>query len=369
VAVNDARVEAGPLEAPHPLMSQSSKMNAVLDLVARVASKPVDVLLLGESGTGKELVAKTLHRSSPRKDKPFIAFNVSAVPAELIEAELFGAEKGSYTGAVESRPGKFEVAADGTLFLDEIGEMSPEMQAKLLRVLQEREFERIGSHTPTPMRARIIAATHRHLDEEVKQKRFREDLYYRLNVFPIRIPTLRERQDDIRGLAIHFASEEGKALRGQPYAITDAATAWLETQPWPGNVRELKNTISRAVILSVHETLDASDFSSLEHTMPESAKRLEAVPSPAPPPVQPALNLMSIPLEELIAQRLQPFVVKFCEGPTGDLYKLVQAQMERALFRLVLDRTRGNQLRAADILGLNRNTLRKKLRELGISAK
>jgi len=364
LAVSDAG-----LAAPHPLFGRSANMQSVLDLVARVASKQIDVLLLGESGTGKELVAKTLHLSSPQRDRPFVAFNVSALPPDLVEAELFGAEKGAYTGSVDARPGKFEVVADGTLFLDEVGEMPAEMQAKLLRVLQERVFERVGSHTQIPFRARIVAATNRDLDEEVRQKRFREDLYYRLNVFPIRIPALRERKEDIRSLAQHFAAVDGQALRGQPFEITADALALLEAQRWPGNVRELKNTLARAIILTTHDRIDVSDLESLVVLpKPEVARRAEKNVD-AHPLDQRASDLMRVPLEELISKRLAPFVAKFCEGPTGDLHQLVLAQMERALFRLVLERTRGNQLRAADILGLNRNTLRKKLRELGIAAK
>ncbi len=345
-------------------------MRGVLDLIGRVASKPIDVLLLGESGTGKELVAKTLHLSSPKRERPFVAFNVSAMPPELCEAELFGAEKGAYTGSVEARRGKFEIVDDGTLFLDEVGEMPAEMQTKLLRVLQEREFERLGSHEPIPFRARVIAATNRDLDEEVRRRRFREDLYYRLNVFPIRLPSLRERREDIRALAEHFAAEEGAALRGRPFTLSEAAVALLEAHAWPGNVRELKNTLSRAIILSTHPVLDVTDLVELLAPTPEATRRGEKNIEEQPLRTVPLqADIMSVPLEELISRRLAPFVAKFCEGPTGDLYKLVQAQMERALFRLVLERTRGNQLRAADILGLNRNTIRKKLKELGITPK
>ncbi|MCC6805992.1 MAG: sigma-54-dependent Fis family transcriptional regulator [Deltaproteobacteria bacterium] len=368
--LDEIRAAAPGIAAPHPIVAHSPAMRTVLSLIGRVASKQIDVLLLGESGTGKELVAKALHLSSERKQKPFVALNVAAIAQELIESELFGSEKGAYTGAHESRPGKFELAKDGTLFLDEIGEMSLEMQTKLLRVLQEREFERVGSHAPIAFTARIVAATNKDLERAVNERRFREDLFYRLNVFPVHVPPLRERHEDIPVLARTFAAEEGKALRGFALELSDAAIALLAEHPWPGNVRELKNTISRAVILTAKHTLDQEDLAPLLRERPKehgaaraSDKVTEEQPLLAPP------DFMTMPLEELVMKRLQPFVAKFCEGPTGDLYKLVEAQMERALFRLVLDRTRGNQLRAAEILGLNRNTLRKKLRELGLERK
>jgi two-component system nitrogen regulation response regulator GlnG len=323
-------------------------------------------LLLGESGTGKELVAKALHLSSTRKEKPFVALNVAAVSPELIEAELFGSERGAYTDAKQTRIGKFELAADGTLFLDEIGEMSLEMQAKVLRVLQERELERVGGNKTIAFRARIIAATNRDLEKAVNERRFREDLFYRLNVFPIHVPPLRKRHEDIPVLAKHFAASEGKTLRGFALDIAPEALTLLTEHAWPGNVRELKNTLSRAIILTPRHTLEPEDLAPLLKES-EAARATEKVLEEQPLLTQP--DFMTMPLEELILKRLQPFVAKFCEGPTGDLYQLVEAQMERALFRLVLERTRNNQLRAAEILGLNRNTLRKKLRELGLETR
>jgi two-component system nitrogen regulation response regulator GlnG len=311
-----------------------------------------------------------LHQSGAVPSAPFVVVNVAAIPETLLEAELFGVERGAFTGASESRAGRFEQAAGGTIFLDEIGEMPLDTQAKLLRVLQEREFERVGSHSPIAMRARIIAATHRDLEREVAQKRFREDLFYRLNIFPIRLPPLRERAD-VRSLASHFAESEGRLLRGYPIELDDGAMASLEEHSWPGNVRELKNTLSRAIILSTHPVLSARDIAPLlgkKTTGPEPAAvaARPLIPAPAHVPLAAEEDVMAVPLEELVSRRLGPFVAKFCEGPTGDLHKLVTAQVERALFRLVLERTRGNQLRAAEILGLNRNTLRTKLRQLGI---
>jgi len=299
-----------------------------------------------------------------------VGVNLAALPATLIEAELFGVERGAFTGATERRAGRFEQAAGGTLFLDEIGELPLELQPKMLRVLQEREVVRVGGSKALPVTAAIVAATNRSLEEEVRAKRFREDLFYRLNVFPIELPPLRARPADIGPLARHFAHSEGPALRGYPLELDDSAVAVLEQYAWPGNVRELKNTLARAIIMSTHPLLTASDFAPF---LGDLAGEVSEEAAKANPPEQPLLpaphtqgDFMTMPLEELVSQRLRPFVAKFCEGPTGDLYQLVQAQTERALFRLVLEQTGGNQLRAADILGLNRNTLRVKLRALGV---
>ena len=351
-----------------PMFSASEAMQAVSRLIDKVAGKNVDVLLLGESGTGKELIARLLHKRGANPNGPFIGVNLAALPATLIEAELFGVERGAFTGASERRAGRFEQASGGTLFLDEIGELPLELQSKMLRVLQEREVVRVGGSKPVPVTAAIVAATNRSLENEVRAKRFREDLFYRLNVFPIELPPLRARPADIGPLARHFAYSEGQALRGYSLELDDSAVSRLEQHAWPGNVRELKNTMARAIIMSTHPMLTAGDFT------PFLGGVAEAPLAPALPAAQPLLpaphthgDFMTMPLEELVSQRLRPFVAKFCEGPTGDLYQLVLAQTERALFRLVLEQTGGNQLRAADILGLNRNTLRVKLRALGVS--
>ena len=347
------------------MFAASDAMQAVSRLIDKVAGKNVDVLLLGESGTGKELIARLLHKRGTNPEGPFVGVNLAALPAPLIEAELFGVERGAFTGASERRAGRFEQAAGGTLFLDEIGELPLELQSKMLRVLQEREVVRVGGSKPVPVTAAIVAATNRPLKNDVRAKLFREDLFYRLNVFPIELPPLRSRPADIGPLARHFAHSEGPALRGYALEVDDSAIARLEQHPWPGNVRELKNTMARAIIMSTHPMLTASDFA------PFLGGETAVVPAvPALQPLLPAPHthgdFMTMPLEELVSQRLRPFVAKFCEGPTGDLYQLVQAQTERALFRLVLEHTGGNQLRAADILGLNRNTLRVKLRALGV---
>ena len=215
--------------------------------IGRVARTEMTVLLMGESGTGKELVARAIHANSTRARGPFVTVNMAAIPRDLIESELYGHEKGSFTGAVERRPGKFELASGGTLFLDEIGEMPIELQAKLLRVLQEREVDRVGGIRPLPVDVRIVAATNADLARSVEEGRFRRDLYYRLAVVPIRLPPLREREGDVILLARHFVAKYGEQLKGRPVALARDAEPLLLSHPWPGNVRELQNVVQRAL--------------------------------------------------------------------------------------------------------------------------
>jgi DNA-binding NtrC family response regulator len=241
----------------HGLLGNNAGMVALRDKIRMVADSRGTVLLQGESGTGKEVVARSIHLSSPRKDGPFIRINCAAIPETLLESELFGYEKGAFTGAVQSRQGKFELADGGTLLLDEISEMPFAMQAKLLRVLQEREFMRLGAKYPSKADVRIIATTNRNLKEEIKARNFREDLYFRLNVIPMRITPLRERKDDIPLLAKHFCANFS-AENGRPVMeITDRAMRGLMAMDWPGNVRQLQNVLERAVILSTGNILDA----------------------------------------------------------------------------------------------------------------
>lgn len=365
-------------EAPSTTYGTSASVREVLRLVDKVATMPVAVLLQGESGTGKELIAREVHRRSNKAGGPFVAINVAAIPAQLLEAELFGVERGAFTGADERRLGRFEIANGGTLFLDEVGELPVDLQTKLLRVLESREFSRVGGTASVATTARIVAATNVSLELAVQNGRFRQDLFYRLNVFPISLPSLRDRREDIPTIAADFARREGRQLRGVEFSLSPDAMQALQAHDWPGNVRELKNLVSRAVILSNHSTLGAEDI------VPMIAQRGAALPVRSirgpnkrsgeseevmPAPHSNENDLMGMPLEELVSRRLAPFVRKFCEGPTGDLHELVLAQVERALFRLVLEQTKGNQLRASEILGLNRNTLRSKLRALGVAAR
>lgn len=254
------------------IIGESPAMQKVFETVEKVADTDSTVLILGESGTGKELIARALHYHSYRKDGPFVPVNCAAIPSELLESELFGHEKGAFTNAIRARIGRFELANGGTLFLDEIGDMSPNLQSKLLRVLQERQFERIGGIKPIKVDIRVISATHQDLRTAVSKKRFREDLYYRLNVIPIQIPPLRERRSDIPLLVHHFIHYFSKSKRKRVTGITQEALDRLMDYEWPGNVRELENMIERMVILTNHEVLDISDLP--ERVFPPHSKEL-----------------------------------------------------------------------------------------------
>ena len=331
------------------IIGTSKPMQEVYKVLGKVAPSDVTVLVTGESGTGKELVARAIHYNSPRLGKAFLALNCAAIPRELLESELFGFEKGAFTGATERKIGKFEQANGGTLFLDEIGDMPLELQAKLLRVLQEKEITRTGGATVIPVDVRIVAATNQQLQEKVKAKEFREDLFYRLNVVPITLPPLRERPDDIPQLMDFFLQraqdELGVAARG----FTSEAVALLKRYPWPGNVRELENTIQRGALLSPDQMLTPADFPALTG----GNDREEGDSS----------------LEALIAHKLRTSLTQVDVNELDNLYEMVLFQMERPLINIVLEKTRGNQVRTAEILGINRNTLRKKIQILGIEVK
>jgi DNA-binding NtrC family response regulator len=259
--VRELRREIGrrPL-AGDRLVGKSASLLEIFKLVGRVAKSDVPVLVTGESGVGKELVARAIHAASERSEGPFAPVNAAAIPRELLESELFGHERGAFTGAVEARPGRFREASGGTLFLDEIGDMAPELQAKLLRVLQSGEVQSVGGRRAEQVDVRIVAATHRDLDAEVAAGRFREDLLYRLRVVPIHVPPLRERREDIPLLVGHFLRKNCEALELPAKKLSSEAMRLLETYSWPGNVRELENLIERAVALSASEVITAADF-------------------------------------------------------------------------------------------------------------
>jgi len=270
-------VEAAPETAFADLIGGSPEMLAALGIVRRVAASTASVLLLGESGTGKELFAQALHRNSPRRDRAFVRVACAALPETLLESELFGHEKGAFTGAVYSRAGRFEIADHGTLFLDEIGDLTPTMQVKLLRFLEEHEFERVGGNKTLRVDVRIVAATNRDLKARIENGAFREDLYYRLNVIEIHVPALRQRRVDIPVLARHFLAKFADANGKKVEGISDRAMALLATYRWPGNVRELENAIERAVVLAAGPVLDVDLFPTLA-PQPEERIRIPLRP-------------------------------------------------------------------------------------------
>jgi two-component system nitrogen regulation response regulator GlnG len=339
----------GHYQVDRTIIGKSQPMQEVYKILGRVAPSDVTVLITGESGTGKELVAQAIHFNSPRLGKPFLALNCAAIPSGLLESELFGFEKGAFTGAIERKIGKFEQADGGTLFLDEIGDMPLELQAKLLRVLQEKEITRTGGSASIPVDVRIVAATNQNLKEKVQNKKFREDLYYRLNVLPISLPPLRERREDIPLLVEFFIQRAQNELGVSARGCTDEAIALLKNYSWPGNVRELENTIQRAALLSPDQLLTPVDFPVLaaEGATEEAEGSLETI----------ITNKLRSALSQMEVQELDNF------------YEMVLHQMERPLINIVLEKTRGNQLRTAEILGINRNTLRKKIKILGINLK
>jgi two-component system nitrogen regulation response regulator GlnG len=333
------------------IIGNSVAMREVYKTIGKVAPSDMTVLIQGESGTGKELIAKAIHCNSRRLVKPFIAMNCAAIPKELLESELFGHEKGAFTGAIERKPGKFEQANGGTVFLDEIGDMPLELQAKILRVLQEREITRTGGSQNIAVDVRIVAATNQDLQQLVQQKLFREDLYYRLNVVPINLLPLRERREDILLLVDHFLQKTCAELDIPMKKIEQSALDRLSANSWPGNVRELENVIKRAVILSSDPLLTIDDFPVLfsAETGAGSGDDLS--------------------LESLVDRKLRVSFANVDKLDSGDLYNMVIEQVERPLIMFLLEKTRWNQVRAASILGINRNTLRKKITDLNIEIK
>ncbi|MFL6448251.1 MAG: sigma-54-dependent transcriptional regulator [Bryobacteraceae bacterium] len=309
------------------VIGRSAAMREIFHTIERVAPTRATVLLAGESGVGKDMIARAIHQHSPRKTKPFVKINCTALPENLMESELFGYEKGAFTGATVSKPGKFEQADGGTVFLDEIGDVPANIQVKLLRILQERQFERLGSNVTRNVDVRIVAATNVDLREALEQGRFREDLYYRLNVVPISVPPLRERKEDIPFLAVHFLQKHAKDLGSIATAISPAALDRLVQHSWPGNVRELENTIERSLVLASNEVLQPADIRI------EAPRHNHSLPSQHAP--------------------LLP------EGETLEHW-------EQMMIREALRRASGNKSQAARMLGLTRNAFRYRLSQMGL---
>ena len=327
------------------LIGRHPRMQDVYKTIGRVAGSDVTVLLRGESGTGKELVARAIHHYSRRAGRPFVAVSCAAIPGTLLESEMFGHERGAFTDAKERRLGKFELAHAGTLYLDEIGDMPLELQSKLLRALQERVIERLGGHEPIRIDVRVLAATNRDLEALMREGKFREDLYYRLNVVTLNLPPLRERRRDIPLLVEHFLAKYTSELGDR--AVAPDALDRLVGHDWPGNVRELENVVQRAMVMATSDVI-----------MPEHL--------PIGPVSAAASVAVDASLEEIIERKLIECVRGLREHASANLYDLMIGLVEKPLLRAVLRETGGNQVRAAQILGINRNTLRKKLTEHGI---
>lgn len=334
-----------------PLIGRSSAMQDIYRIIARVMKTDLSVMIRGESGTGKELVARALHDFSKRVSGPFVAINMAAIPRELIESELFGHEKGAFTGAQGRHIGRFEQAEGGTLFLDEIGDMPLEAQTRLLRVLQEGEYTRVGGRVPIKTNVRIVAATHRDLQKLIQAGTFREDLFYRLNVVPILIPALRARLDDISDLAHHFlrkAETQGlPSKRFEPDAIKR-----MQDYQWPGNVRELENFVQRLAALHPEEIISKA---CVDEELQSSSQISEH------------LDNKEKSLPDFVANYLQTYFSSYgSELPPTGLYERIIKEIEKPLLLAALAATNGNQIKASELLGINRNTLRKKIRELNI---
>lgn len=339
--------ESTPAAESDLLIGRSPSMQAVYKAIGRVAPQDVTVLIQGESGTGKELVARAIYQHSRRSHLPFLAVNAAAIPDALLETEMFGHERGAFTGAERTRIGKFEQAHGGTLFLDEIGDMSTATQAKLLRVLQERTFERVGGEELLTTDVRLIAATNQDLDLAVEQGKFRQDLFYRLNVFIIRLPPLRSRLEDLPMLIDFFIrlfnAELGRQVRG----VSDQTLKMLQRHSWPGNVRELHSAVKSAI---VHATSDVLTFD----CFPESCRSEPTTAIELEPPSTSTLDVGKL-VEEL------------CTQGHNDIYRHVHTEADRLLIECVLKKSQGSQLMAAELLGISRTTLRAKLKALGFS--
>jgi len=329
------------------IIGRSASMQQLFRTLGRVAASDLTVLITGESGTGKELVAHVLHQQSKRSNKPFVPINTAAIPADLLEAELFGHEKGAFTGADRARPGRFEQADQGTLFLDEIGDMPASLQVKLLRVLEEGVVQRVGGRDDRPVNVRLLAATHQNLPDKIKQGAFREDLYYRLNVIPVHIPPLRERKDDIQQLAETMLASAGEELEMQPPILLDESIDLLKTYDWPGNVRELKNVMRRLALLTPGAAITLSDVALALGNRDNHTQKEET-------------------LSEAVNRCIRRYMDKLGYAEAADMHRHLLGEVEPPLLMLVMERCKGNQIKAAQMLGLNRNTVRKLLRQYQI---
>ena len=344
-AMDESRKQetAAEVDAPMPeILGQAPAMQDVFRAIGRLAQSNATVLITGESGTGKELVARALHRHSPRASKPFIAINTAAIPKDLLESELFGHERGAFTGAATQRRGRFEQADAGSLFLDEIGDMPPDLQTRLLRVLSDGQFYRVGGHQPIKVNVRVIAATHQNLEERVEKGLFREDLFHRLNVIRLKLPPLRERRDDIPLLARYFMQKSARELGVEPKRLADATLKFLSAQELPGNVRQLENLCHWLTVMAPGQTIEPGDLPAELRGESKGASD----------------QSWTLLLEREVENALN-------RGESGIIDGL-SASFERSLIKKALAHTGGRRIEAAQLLGLGRNTLTRKIRELGM---
>jgi two-component system nitrogen regulation response regulator GlnG len=343
-ALDESRREAEavePVRETPEILGHAPAMQEVFRAIGRLSQSSATVLITGESGTGKELVARALHRHSARGPKPFVAINTAAMPKDLLESELFGHERGSFTGAQQQRRGRFEQAEAGTLFLDEIGDMPPELQTRLLRVLSDGSFYRVGGHQQIKANVRVIAATHQNLEQRVREGSFREDLYHRLNVIRLRLPSLRERSEDIPTLGRHFLASSAQQLGVEPKRLSDDALVYLSRLEFPGNVRQLESLCHWLTVMAPGQVIDTSD-------LPAEFRDQAATTA-----------------SDWLAALEQEAERRLARGDTGILDALGR-QFERALISKALERTGGRRIEAANLLGMGRNTITRKIQELGI---
>jgi two-component system nitrogen regulation response regulator GlnG len=344
-AVDESMREEGAEEvAPSSpeILGQAPAMQEVFRAIGRLSNSSATVLITGESGSGKELVARALHRHSPRAAQPFVAINTAAMPKDLLESELFGHERGAFTGAQAMRRGRFEQAEGGTLFLDEIGDMAPDLQTRLLRVLSDGQFYRVGGHQPLKANVRVIAATHQDLESRVRDGSFREDLYHRLNVIRLRLPSLRDRREDIPLLARHFLAKSARELGVEPKRLTEAALSYLAAQDWPGNVRQLENVAHWLTVMAPAQTVDVADL---------------------PPELR---ETATSGTEAHWTAALRREVEKALARGDAQIMEALTREFERTLIARALEHTGGRRIEAATLLGIGRNTITRKIAELGI---
>ena len=353
--------EEGMADTPE-MLGQAPAMQDVFRAIGRLSQSNVTVMITGESGSGKELVARALHKHSPRANGPFVAINTAAIPKDLLESELFGHERGAFTGAQTMRRGRFEQADGGTLFLDEIGDMPFDLQTRLLRVLSDGHFYRVGGHSAVKTNVRVIAATHQNLEQRVKDGVFREDLFHRLNVIRLRLPALRERLEDIPMLTRHFLQQSARQLGVEPKRISDTALLWLGKFAFPGNVRQLENICHWLTVMAPAQVIEAKDLPP-EVAVDETLVTASPVPAAA---TAAAVNTVAVHVPQAWEQGLTEEANTLLATDRTDVWDVLTARFESCLIHSALAATRGRRIEAAQKLGIGRNTITRKIQELGL---